>query len=150
MINLSTITAELARMLTEAPSIDYLSVEPVRGDYVNEDPRNTPWLGVYRSSIVYAPATLGRGSDIKNWDATVKLNLVLQAAGLRGGDEVEDELESMVRDVLDVIVAEPTIGGTVDHVMGFDVMYRYSEQSDEDMANYQAAIITVTAEVQAG
>jgi len=115
-----------------------------RSEYVNEDHALCPWLGVYRQSIDYSPETLGDGPDY--WTATMVVRLIVQATNLNCGADCEDDLEGYVKKVMDKVVADTTLGATIDMVNDIKVSYSYVAE-DEETIYFQAAIVELTLEV---
>lgn len=150
MINISTITTALVTLL-EADASILAWINPVdkigRGNYVNVDPNRAPWVGVYRSNVKYEPRTLGAGNTINNWEGYPSIRVLIQAQSYVNGEDVEDKLEGYVQDVIDAVLADPTIGGTVDMVNDIDVNYGYSETESETIY-FQTAIVTFDLEVR--
>jgi len=145
MINYATISSALqAQLLADATVAGLLKVARIeRGGFMNVDADNTPWVGVYRGGISYAPRTLG--SD-QNWEATPNIRVIAQTSDLKSGERCEDSLEALVKAINDAILTDTTIGGTVDIVTGFDVEYSYRED-ERTSVHFQQAIITIGMEV---
>lgn len=118
-----------------------------RGEYVNEKPGNTPWLGVYRTSVTYEPYQLGRHN--RTYKAEVKLTVLIQATAMRSGEGCEDKIEALIKKVLDVTLVDPTIGGQVAMLRDIAVAYEYRAVDTSTML-YQQASITFTADVRTG
>jgi len=141
MINASTITRAATAQLETALDDTY-KIE--RGEYVNTDPDKTPWIGVYRGDLDYDVATLGRGAN--TWKAGFDLTIIVQSATLHGEASIaEDRLEASIVEVLDAIMADKTIGGTVAMINKVKVKYSYNETESEEMY-FQNATITISTE----
>ena len=120
MINAATITKAMQTLLIAALPSTY-KVE--RGVYVNMDADYVPWVGVYRGSLVYDPATLGNASS--SWRAEFTIKLIIQASNANeSAENTEDDLETYLKAVLDAVMADKTIGGTVAMVQGVNVWTR--------------------------
>ena len=143
-INMTNITEAMrAQLQADATIAGFLVVDVERGTVINEDPNRTPWLGVYRGKQEYVPRTLG---SMNNWEVTPTIRLVLREASAEHATAVEDQMESHVQAVINAVLTDETIGGTVDMVTGFTVEYGYSED-DRSMMYFQTAIIEVSVEV---
>ncbi len=145
MINYSTITTALAAQLKADASISETIKEKYieRGGTINEKPDRAPWIGIYRSKLNHDPRTLG---SMNNWESTGQIRIAVQQVDMKSGMDCEDRLEALVQDVLNAIIADTTIGGTVDMVNKFAIDYRYLE-SDRKTLYFQMAIITMDFEV---
>lgn len=143
MINAATITAAMEAQLKAALPSDY-RVE--RGEYVNMDYQRVPWVGVYRGELNYDTATLGRGTN--SWRAQFVIKLIVQAATLKANAaDAEDDLEAYIEAVLDAVMADKTIGGTVAMVSDVSIVYGYNEGNSEEVY-FQSAVISITTEVR--
>lgn len=122
----------------------FLKSEVVRGDYINEDPNNTPWIGVYRGTVRYVPRTLGVSA--RNWEPSPEIRVVIQDTNFISAENCEDALEEHIKLVIDAIFKDTTIGGTVDMINEINVEYLYNE-TDRESTYFQTAIITLKLEV---
>lgn len=145
MINVSDVTRTVVKILTEDPTLsDVKSVE--RGEYVNMDPARSPWIGVYRTEVVYAPHTLG--SHSRSWSATLTIKMIVQihdADGLKA----EDSLEELIQRVMSVMLADLTLREYVQMLNSIRVQYSYDETESNTM-DYQWAFITLIYEARTG
>ncbi len=147
MINFSEITRALVTQLENYEDVINLSPVIERGEYVNVDPDRTLWIGVYRSKANYTPRTLGR--SISSFQNVSSIEILVQESSMLSGADCEDRLEDAVRRVLDGVLSDMTIGGTVDMVNDFEIEYLYNETVIESVY-FQAAVITVSVEVVTG
>lgn len=144
MINFSDITKAVENQLTKAPTTNQYRIQ--RGSRLNNDPSYTPWVGIYRGRIEYEPRTLGRGA--RNWKDIIEIRLVVQATDIETGDKAEEELEKAIKDVLDAMETDRTIGGTVNVINGYTIdNYSFAETESETLS-FQQAEITITAEAR--
>lgn len=143
MIDFSTVTAAIQTLLRDAPSLsDFIDV--ARGEYVNVDPANCPWVGVYRGTLTVDPRTLGRGA--KNWKISFPIDILVQVHG-EGGQHAEDLLGDAVKRVVDVLLSDLTFGNTVEMVTHWTVTFNY-EKTDSARLDFQWAILSFVAEVR--
>lgn len=142
MINVSTITAQVVDWFSTDPELSGYYV--TRSEFVNEDPGKASrgWIGVYRRSVDYDPRNLGVAPN--NYEGTVTFDIVVQRTHMGSGQEAEDALEESVKKVLDRLVQIPK--DYIDHISDMFVEYAYLE-SDRTTLYFQAALITITAEV---
>ena len=145
MINIADITTALQAQLTADVTVsEFLASPIVRGGLINNDAGMTPWIGIYRGAVNYEPRTLGRG--LSTYEAYPSVRIIVQETSMDSGEDCENLLEGRVKSVLDAVLADPTIGGTVDMVTGFGVEYGYVE-TDRETLYFQSAIITISLEV---
>jgi len=145
MINLSIITKALQDQLNNNVQIREIlnGQEVVRGELINMDVNRTPWIGVYRGNVKYEPRTLG---SMNNWEASPSVKVIIQAVHLESAEQCEVDLEGYVQNVLDAVIADTTIGGTIDMITSYDVEVGYIE-TDRSTISFQGASITFNMEV---
>ena len=146
MINYSDITTALAEQILADQSIQNTLRKNFveRGGPINENASDAPWIGVYRGAITHDPRILG---GVNNWESTGLIRICVQSISMVSGSACEDSLEELVRLVIAAILADTTIGGTVDMVNKFAVDYRYLESNRKSLY-FQMAIISMTFEVK--
>lgn len=144
MINLSNITKALTEQLNNNVAVrDFINNKVLQGELINNDPNQAPWIGVYRGKTSYEPRTLG---SMDNWEAFPKVKIIVQATDLRSAVECELALEGYVEAILRAIIADTTLGGTVDMINSYDVEPGYME-TESTTLHFQAASITLNLEV---
>lgn len=141
MINIKDITTAVTALISAgvtATSAITVERNPVR----NEDWSRAVdgWIGVYRGSLEYEPHSTGHG-----YMAIVEILVEIQAASHHGGDDAEDKLADLEKEVIDILKASPTLSGTVQVPLGYRTEYQFNE--DEQMA-FHAAIITIIAGIR--
>lgn len=143
MINASTITEATQALLVAGLGANYTIT---RGQYVNMDYEKTPWVGIYRGDLNYDPETLGRGMN--SWKAEFTIRILVQSSNMSSDHEkAENELEAYIKEILDVIMADKTIGNTITMITGVSIVYSYNESSSEDIY-FQNAEIQLLTEVR--
>ncbi len=147
MINFSDITKAVEEILIHGLKQKSADYRVKRSAYINMDHSLTPWVGIYRGTLEYNPATLG--SDLNSWKGLLKLRLVVQSSSGsdNGGEQAEERLEEYVQDVLNVMLADKQWGNTVAMVVGISIEYSYNETESESLY-FQEAHITLDAEVR--
>lgn len=145
MLNIAKITIAVAEQLRRNPGVLQLIGDPqriVRAEYVNRDPANAPWIGVYRQPIDFDPRTLGNGA--KNWLAKTSVVIVCQTHA-DGGEKSEDALASLVDAVLDAIVDNLHFNydgaERVEMITGLKVEWDYQKTETETLDFQQANIV---------
>lgn len=144
MMNFSVVTRGMEALLKNNAELEQFNV--TRGGYVNQDPGNDKWIGIYKGDVLYTPKTLGRGA--RTFATSFTLKVVVQSYGVHDLSEIDDILEDRIQLVMNAVNADRTIGSTVDNVVGFKVEYTYDEKSDKTMP-FQLAIITISMEKRA-
>jgi len=147
MINVSDITKALKNIFDNNATMIKEGFTIERSEYVNLDEGRCPWIGIYKNTNKTDPATLGVHNS--SWSSEITLKLIIQASHLNSGAECEDRLDRYLKQVKDAIWTEPTIGGYVEMVTGFDIEYLFEETESEE-AYFQWAIINVTLEARTG
>lgn len=115
-----------------------------QGDYINRDPDIEPWVGIYKGKRNYTPGTLGH--DLLQWDVSIIITLVVQAAFYGDGDQCDEKLEERTKEVLDAVNGDPTIGGNVDMLNAIEIEQSYV-RDDSSTILFQEALINLTYEV---
>lgn len=116
-----------------------------RDELVNQLPDRAPWGGLYKRRRRLEPRTLGAGSSSRMENAD--LIVILQASNINSGAEAADELEDMIKRVLDALIAEPTIKGRLDMVNDIEVEYLYELGEEPEQMYFQSAMLVINAEV---
>lgn len=144
MFNMSTVTKATTTLLKDALAKKYTIA---RGEYMNDDPSITPWVGIYRAKLALEPLTLGRTSN--RFLTDVSLLIIVQASSGKDGAQAEERLEEYQSAVISALDADPTLGGTVQTITGYSVEYTYKENERESLY-FQEALITVSARTKSG
>jgi len=141
--NMSTITKAVETVLNNDQNFENYTI--CRGEKVNEDPANCPWIGIYRRSQKYDPRTLGRGVGHRSFEGVVYI--IVQETSLKDGSECEDLLDEAVQKVVNAVLTDPQFRSNVDMTNGLVIDYSYDSTSDEEYESYfQTAFIELTME----
>jgi hypothetical protein len=143
-INVSSITRSIETLLNNDQNFEQTTI--CRGEPVNRDPGNCPWIGIYRKEHRYDPRTLGAGSGHRQF--TGDIILIAQETDDTGAD-CEDLLDALVKNIFDAIYTDPTILSEVDMTNEAKVSYSYDsfdEEEDEYNHYFQTAFIQLTLE----
>ena len=108
--DVSSITKALEELLVNDQDLEHVTV--CRAEPMNEDPSNCPWVGIYRRDIEFNPRTLGMGSGHRDYRGNIVL--IVQTSSLSSGASCEDELDSLVEDIVDSILTDPTIRSSIE------------------------------------
>lgn len=145
MINFNNITKALESILNN--NIDVLEFmnkrKVVVGEVINYDINVTPWIGIYRGEVKYEPRTLG---STNNWEGYPSIRVIVQAVDLESAYNCEEKLEGYVKKIIDAVLDDTTLGGTVDMVTDFKVEQGYIE-TENASTHFQGASITINMEV---
>lgn len=143
MINVAEIAKATVEVLKAWPALsDVKAFE--RCEYVNVDADRLPWIGVYRGTVDYDPHTMGPGS--RSWRAVLQQRIAIQEVDKRG-ERAEDKLEQRIQQVLEALIANLNLNGTVDIITSFRREPGYVE-TDRDTMYFQSDEIIITAEVR--
>jgi len=145
MINFNDITKAVEKILNENIEVsEFMNRKNVVvGEIINYDPNRVPWIGIYRGKVGYAPRTLG---SMNNWEATPSLRIIVQYTDLISASKCEEVLEGYVQKIINAILKDTTLGGTVDIINNFEVEQGYIE-TDRASVHFQGASITFNMEV---
>lgn len=148
MIDAAKIAEALRAQIAKYEYMVQNSVAVTRGEYVNVDPDQCPWIGIYREKVRYDGRTFGKHN--RSFDAFLTFKILVQAANLSTGEECEDKLEALTQATLDAIWASPRIGNEVDMLEGeITVEYSYNENMSKTIY-FQWSMLTVTFRVATG
>jgi hypothetical protein len=117
------------------------------GEEVNVDPDKAPWIGIYSIKAVYPIRTLGFGNGFRQQREGIAV--VVQNVSRTSGKECRKQLGSLQKVVIDCILSDTSIGGTMDVVDDFQVSYA-TVASQGKQVSFQSAVITFTAVKQVG
>jgi len=145
MINFNDITKAIEEILNSDPEINNFMnrKDVVVGEIINYDPNQTPWIGVYRGTVKYEPRTLG---SMGNWEGSPSVKIIVQATDIRSASQCEESLEQYVQHIINAMLADTTLNGTVDIITSFDVEQGYIE-TERASIHFQGASITFNMEV---
>ncbi|MDH4247405.1 MAG: hypothetical protein OEW39_06285 [Deltaproteobacteria bacterium] len=110
MIHVESVTAAVTTRLSTDPVLVSSAFRVQEGEALNRDLGLTPWVGLYYGNLVLAPGTLG---GTQPWRAGLELFLYVQQGSHRSGQEATRLLSRAQRLVLDALVGDPTLSGTV-------------------------------------
>lgn len=131
MIDVSTFTKALETLLNTNTTLDAVNATIKRGEIINSDPGNCPWVGIYPGTTVSVPHTIGSGSS--RWLNKLDLQVVIQTSSLDGdGQAASDELETFIKTVLSVVNGDLTLAIAGTRVVGVSRDYRYVVFDDNE------------------
>jgi len=147
MINFKNITQAAVDLLITQAGDDFIiernPVRPADPVKVMRDGKKG-WIGVYRSGLKYDPYAVGATP----WLATMRFVVEIQVASTATPEDCEDRLCDAEKQILDIFEADRKTGklsGTVHNITGFEITY---EVNADEQTYYQAALITVIAELR--
>lgn len=109
---------------------------------VNEDPTQTPWLGLYMKRNRMTPDTTARG-----WNGDLEVTLVAQAHSTKSGDDCVQRLETITQHVLYAIIQDTTLSGNVEAITDIDISYTATARSEEETF-FQVSLIDFVIKVK--
>lgn len=118
-------------------------VRVTRGERINTDPALTPWVGIYIIGEDYVSRTLGVAAGFRMQHMGIAV--VLQQSSRTSGEKCQDLLEQLKQAVIASLLSDPSLGGTVDTLADFAVIYASAEKQGSGDINFQTAIISVKA-----
>lgn len=149
--NPAVVTKAAQEVLKSDPDLqDVRDVKICRSEFVNEEPRNCPWIGIYRGKIQHVPRTLGLNSLI-NWEVFFDLILVIQSVNYHTGSGAEDDLEDLIQRIMKAFLRNDTINDTVCIITEFNTTPRLiPNQEESSEAYFQAVEMVITTEARTG
>ncbi len=146
MIFVNSIATAVFSMLSADPVLVSSAFNIDLNQVFNTDPNRTPWVGIYADNIDLIPMRIGTKAA-KPWDASVFVQLFVQAIGFGDPADINDELYRAMTPVLDVVNSDYTLRGTVRNISGIEIAPFQRDATEEDTTFTN--IITLTAEVRA-
>jgi hypothetical protein len=147
--DISSLTKAVEDILNNTQDFDQVTV--CRGEPINDDPNMCPWVGIYRREQSLMPRTLGMGQGHRR--DQVRLVIAVQDTSLADGGDCEDRVDKLVKDTVDAILGDATIGGLVDMTNEILVAYEYDalfppQMNKEEgyMHYFQTAYVQLTME----
>lgn len=150
MLDISTLTVALHGKLVASATLQALgstAANTERGTRINFDPSRCPWMGVYPGVVDTSPKLIGS----RTWSDMAELMVVVQTASFSSdGTSASDLLESIIKTIEDVIVADLTLGIQGVRVLKLHREYRYVVFDDDGMGDLfmPQAIIRVSLEAR--
>ena len=147
MLNFKNITQAAETLLIQNAGEDYtIERNAVRPSDAIGIMRNGKkgWIGIYRGSIGYEPHSTGAIP----WMAAIRFVIEIQIASIESADDCEDRLCDAEKEIMDILETNrkgAKLGGYVNNIIGYEVEY---EMNEVEATYYQAALITVIAEVR--
>lgn len=136
-VNVASVTLAIKERL--ANSTNLAGVTITRAGAINEDMDTacSGWIGIYRSQQELPP----RSTNTRNQN--IQLVVACQAGHLASGEACEDQLETLIKNVLDELLADPTLGGTVIN-LAESITVRYEQYVRQGDGYMQLAAIYIT------
>jgi len=138
MINVSDITKTLFDILGD--NLEGYEITRNRGlnvDISQPLVQGHGWIGIYKETMSYEPLTLGG----KYMLATIQIKVELQCSSAISGEDAEDKLQTAEKEIMDILIENKTIAGTVDMTMSYDIEYEYNY--DIETIYFNSAVITL-------
>lgn len=137
------IIAALQSMLQNyAPLAAMSNLSIVRGEEVNVDPEKAPWIGIYPALGDYRSRVLGLGAGFR--DQREGIIVVVQQQSRTSGQNCQDKLGDLLVNVVNSILSDPSIGGTVSNLEDLRVLHA-EPKTQGSQASFQSSVINFTA-----
>lgn len=122
MIDQSLITKGLEALIRDSLNSGLVGCTVDRSTQINFDPARCPWLGIYPGDVDSEPKTISPAS----WREKMDVQVVIQTSAYSSeGQAASDELESLIKVVLDVVGTDLTLGVNGVRVIGISRQYSY-------------------------
>ncbi len=95
----------------------------------NTDSAKAPWIGVYLDGIEIDPHHTQINAP---WMATYNLQVFVQEHSFESGEKAMDRLHRAMTPVFTAINSNRTLDGTVNHIIGMEIVPFERNFSDED------------------
>lgn len=133
-VNVYDVCDAVRTMMMDDPDFEEATV--TLGEVINEDVNACPWLGIYRTGVVYPSRTAGVGAGYRRNNVGL---LIMAQEMATDGDECAKKLEALIQNVVRVLMNDESLKGNVDVLDGLEVVYeRYGLVQDAYM---QTALI---------
>lgn len=135
-----TMLAVRTAMQNDIRTKDYniLLMSPVNR---NAETAANGWLGLYVDSAQYRPRTVGSGMG--NWGSNTVVRMIAQYSDMESAEKAFENLSTLVKNAVDVLLANPTIQGAAENMPSIDVNYA-SRDTDHTTYYFQAALVTIS------
>lgn len=148
VMNFATISKALIKMLEEDEYVGGADVTIERSAEPNEDLVENGWVGVFRADQNFTPHTIGTGHQ-GMFQQEPRLVLILQVSDTTNPQDCEDKLESLVENVVNVVLNDVTLRGTVGTITNVSVAttdyQKVGSGDDVDPFYIQKAVMYITS-----
>jgi hypothetical protein len=142
-----TMLEALKQQLLAFPALISLQGRITRGEEVNQDPSMAPWCGCYLIGGTFPTRTLGMGNGFRQQREGVAV--VIQNMSRTSGEACQSELGKLQKAVVDCILSDTSIGGTMDVIDDFRTIYASAANQAKEIS-FQSAVIQFTAQKLVG
>lgn len=153
-MDISSVTQAIATLITAQTGAgqNFEGVVVERDEFVNEDPDQAAggWIGIYRRAVTYSPLTLAAGYAGRYDLSPLRLFIVLQRADMDSGAACADKLEALVKNFIDLLLANDSLSNTIERIARLDIEYGYDPKSRKGELYVQSAYMTLDLEVANG
>jgi hypothetical protein len=144
-IDSTTVTKALKAMFQEDEAIGGIGVRVERSEQFDTPDDAQGFVGVYKDKQRFPARTLGNGAGSRR--QLIDLVVLLRESNYTSGEECEDALEQLAKNVIRVLLSDTSLRGTVDMLVDeFDI--RYDSYDKAGGLWVQKAAISFTAEVR--
>lgn len=101
------------------------------------------WVGVYIEKVDYSPRTAGLGQ--RNWNFIPQFRILVQAVDIESSENAFQKLETYVKSIIDVMMANSSLAATMEALTQVSVDYAF-RQDNPDSLHFVGALVTMTFE----
>lgn len=141
--NMAPVLHELVEALRSDPRTQGMVVARMEVANTNAGAATSGWVGLYVDTVDYRPRAVTLGPQ--QWRAVPTFRIIVQATDLSSSEVAHDKLEKHLKDVLDVVLENTTLGETMGTLNSINVTYAFNEDERESM-HFIGALVTMEFE----
>lgn len=142
IVEVSSVSKAIEEMLVADFALGQSGVRIERSGDPDTDDGSRGFVGIYRDRLTFPPRTLGVGSGYRRQN--ISFTLVMKESNPNSGEECEEALELLVKNVMRCILSDESLKGTVD-TLDENIEVRYDRYDQIDGLYVQNAILFFTA-----
>lgn len=140
--NAFSVLAALEAMLKANTALINFEGRITRGEEINMDENLMPWIGIYPLGDEFPIRTLGVGNGFRQ--QRLSIAVIIQNMSRTSGAACQDALGEFEKAVIDAILSDTSLGGTMDVVDNFSVSYSAPAKQASNFT-IQSSVINFTA-----
>lgn len=122
----------IVQILKDSQAVQDMEVRKIdRGEPLNEDPSNCPWVGVFPIRVPFPSRALGMGGGFRAENP--EFAIVMQTTHPNDGAACQDELGELVQAVTSALLSDTSLGGTVSMLGDFEVEFNGERKVDDSI-----------------
>lgn len=138
----SQVLAAVEALLKASQGLALLEGRIERGGEINVNPDKAPWCGIYKFNGQFPIRTLGFGNGFRRQHFGVAI--IVQNVSRTSGAACQDGLGQFEKAIVDAILSDTSLGGTMDVVEEFNVSYPPPATQGTNVS-FQSSIIQFNA-----